>query len=240
MLCLLEGIREPRRERPREHGIDQIAISHAAGGLAARVLKPGNVPSVPGVPPGSRAYCFSACLGSSTTPGPAMARDLSPSAGVAFPLTEKGRRPVLSFRSSIAQPTDASVYASTRCLATARARLEVRMESLLLSRRALSSPTICRFIPAHSVPGAPPALPRRVYTDGGKEMARICRQSDSKENFLAGVFVAAIWVLTFDVTNDAKPNPQRLAPSQMVGRLPSLLRQTIRPQPSPSSFGPCH
>src|ERR1022692_4791600 len=62
--------------------------------------------------PGSRAYCFSACLGSSTTPGPAMARDLSPSAGMAFPLTEKGRRPVLSFRSSIAQPTDASVYAS--------------------------------------------------------------------------------------------------------------------------------
>src|ERR1035437_2599166 len=41
-----------------------------------------------------------------------MARELSPSAGVAFPLTEKSRRPVLSFRSSIAQPTDASVYAS--------------------------------------------------------------------------------------------------------------------------------
>ncbi len=29
------------------------------------------------------------------------------------------------------------------------------MESLLLSRRALSSPTTCRFIPAHSVPGFP-------------------------------------------------------------------------------------
>src|ERR1035437_7135951 len=41
-----------------------------------------------------------------------MARDLSPFAGVAFPLTEKSRRPVLSFRSSITQPTDASVYAS--------------------------------------------------------------------------------------------------------------------------------
>src|ERR1039457_5546563 len=62
--------------------------------------------------PGSRAYCFSACLGSSTTPGPTSARDITPPAGVAFPLTEKGRRPVLSFRSSIAQPTDASVYAS--------------------------------------------------------------------------------------------------------------------------------
>jgi len=31
---------------------------------------------------------------------------------VAFPLTEKGRHPVLRFRSSIAQPADASVYAS--------------------------------------------------------------------------------------------------------------------------------
>src|ERR1035437_6013164 len=105
--------------------------------------------------PGSRAYCFSACLGSSTTPGPTSARDITPPAGVAFPLPEKGRRPVLSFRSSIAQPTDASVYASTCCLTAARARLEVRMESLLLSCRALSSPTTCRFIPAHSVPGAP-------------------------------------------------------------------------------------
>jgi hypothetical protein len=34
-------------------------------------------------------------------------------------------------------------------LATAHARLEVRMESLLLSCRALASPTTCRFIPAH-------------------------------------------------------------------------------------------
>ena len=62
--------------------------------------------------PGSRACCFSACLGSSTTPGPFPARELAPDNGVAFPLTEKGRHPVLSFRSSIAQPTGASVYAS--------------------------------------------------------------------------------------------------------------------------------
>ena len=50
--------------------------------------------------------------GSSTTPDLAMARDLSPSANVAFPLTEQGRHPVLSFRSSITQPTDGSIYAS--------------------------------------------------------------------------------------------------------------------------------
>src|ERR1035437_7682450 len=44
--------------------------------------------------------------------GPGVGSRITPPAGVAFPLTEKGRRPVLSFRSSIAQPTDASVYAS--------------------------------------------------------------------------------------------------------------------------------
>src|ERR1035437_9061932 len=87
----------PRRTRP------------ACGYSPSRT---GLLPQTPRRSTGSRAYCFSACLGSSTTPGPAMARELSPSAGVAFPLTEKSRRPVLSFRSSIAQPTDASVYAS--------------------------------------------------------------------------------------------------------------------------------
>ena len=41
-----------------------------------------------------------------------------------------------------------SVYASLQSLARSQARLEARMESLLLSRRALPSPTMCRFIPA--------------------------------------------------------------------------------------------
>ena len=45
-----------------------------------------------------------------------------------------------------------SVYASLRSLTKSQARLEARMESLLLFRRALSSPTMCRFIPALSVP----------------------------------------------------------------------------------------
>ena len=68
-----------------------------------------------------------------------------------LPPTRTGsRHPDLSaFRSSIARPTDASVYASTAHLAMSPARLEVRMDSLLLSCRALSSPTTCRFIPAH-------------------------------------------------------------------------------------------
>src|SRR5580704_2835533 len=44
-----------------------------------------------------------------------------------------------------------SVYASLCSLARSQARLEARMESLLLFRRALSSPTMCRFIPALSV-----------------------------------------------------------------------------------------
>ena len=62
----------------------------------------------------SRFSCmlFLDVLGSSTTPGLTAARDLTLLASMAFPQTAKGRRPVVSFRSSIAQPTDASVYAS--------------------------------------------------------------------------------------------------------------------------------
>jgi hypothetical protein len=45
-----------------------------------------------------------------------------------------------------------SVYASLRSLARSQARLEAGIESLLLFRRALASPTMCRFIPALSVP----------------------------------------------------------------------------------------
>ena len=44
--------------------------------------------------------------------GPDVSSRLALLASVAFPLTEKGRRPDLRFRSSIAQHTDASVYAS--------------------------------------------------------------------------------------------------------------------------------
>src|SRR5271163_1846988 len=52
-------------------------------------------------PPGSRAHCLLTCLDSSTTPGPASHSRISQLADVAFPLTEKGRRPDLCFRSSI-------------------------------------------------------------------------------------------------------------------------------------------
>ena len=102
--------------------------------------------------PGSRACCFTACMGSSTTPDLARTRDLTfalhqcclpqrqDAVGIRFSI----------FRGSIAQPAAASVYASSARLATDCARLEVRIESLLLSCRALSSPTTCRFIPAHS------------------------------------------------------------------------------------------
>src|ERR1700689_2241461 len=48
-----------------------------------------------------------------------------------------------------------SVYASLPSLARSQARLEAGMDSLLLFRRALSSPTMCRFIPALSVPVSP-------------------------------------------------------------------------------------
>src|SRR5882672_3692906 len=66
-------------------------------------------------------------------------------------LPERSRHPVPSaFRSSIARPTDASVYASSD---TSRCRLQDSRSGWIryfLSCRALASPTTCRFIPAHS------------------------------------------------------------------------------------------
>ena len=55
-----------------------------------------------------------------------------------------------AFRSSIARPTDASVYAS---VATSRWRLQGSSQdgsAVLLSCRPLSFPTTCRFITTHS------------------------------------------------------------------------------------------
>src|SRR5215470_3355116 len=66
-------------------------------------------------------------------------------------LPERSRHPDPSvFRSSIARPTDTSVYASS---GTSRCRLQDSRPGwsrCLLSCRALSSPTTCRFTPAHS------------------------------------------------------------------------------------------
>jgi hypothetical protein len=51
---------------------------------------------------------------------------------------------------AVLPPASSSVYASPWLLAESQARLEAGMKSLLLFRRALSSPTMCRFIPALS------------------------------------------------------------------------------------------
>ncbi len=63
-------------------------------------------------PPGSRACCFSTCSGSSTTQGRTPTRETNASARVAFPSIKRGRRLKRIFRSSIARPADAPVYAS--------------------------------------------------------------------------------------------------------------------------------
>src|SRR3954451_7558067 len=63
--------------------------------------------------PGSRACCFSACAGSQTTQGQLAARD-SATSRVAFPVGETVGVPgSIPFRSSIARPSDALIYAST-------------------------------------------------------------------------------------------------------------------------------
>src|ERR1700761_1026809 len=77
---------------------------------------------------------------------------LSPVADVAFPLCEQGRHAVRQF-SGLIPPARRCLYLRfTARLAAYCVRLKVRIESLLLSCRALSSPTTCRFIPAHSHP----------------------------------------------------------------------------------------
>src|SRR5579863_4693074 len=67
----------------------------------------------------------------------------------------KGSAPVCMFSELNYPARQPSVYASLLSLTGPQARLEAGIESLLLFRRALSSPTMCRFIPALSVPLSP-------------------------------------------------------------------------------------
>jgi hypothetical protein len=99
--------------------------------------------------PGSRACCFSVCAGSLTTQG-RLATRVSRSQPCCLPLNGgQGRHPEGNFRSSIAPPTDALVYASR--LASRRHRQDSGSgwSRFLLSCRALSSPATGRFSPAH-------------------------------------------------------------------------------------------
>jgi len=65
--------------------------------------------------------------------------------------SEWSRHPDLpAFRSSITPPTDASGLRFETHLAVSSARLRSGWSRCLLSRRALTSPTTCRFIPALS------------------------------------------------------------------------------------------
>ena len=68
---------------------------------------------------------------------------------VAFPLSKQGRHAIRQF-SGLNRPARRCLYLRFAVrLAAHHARLKVRIESLLLFCRALSSPTTCRFIPAH-------------------------------------------------------------------------------------------
>src|SRR6266851_2023285 len=65
--------------------------------------------------------------------------------------SEWSRHPDLrAFRSSIAPPTDASIYASRNTSRCPPQDLRPGWIRYFLSRRALASPTTCRFSPAHS------------------------------------------------------------------------------------------
>jgi hypothetical protein len=116
----------------------------------------GFAPSQTGLPlrqtdgrsPGSRACCFSTCQGLRPRRVPLRLAILR-LRGCCLPTKQTGS----AHGSSVFGPQ----CPAHRCLclrfavrlATHHARLKVGIESLLLSRRALSSPTTCRFIPAH-------------------------------------------------------------------------------------------
>src|ERR1700737_1540780 len=89
--------------------------------------------------------------------------------------SEWSRHPDLrAFRSSIAPPTDASVYASrntSRCSPQDSRSGWIRY---FLSCRALASPTTCRFIPAHS--GLPVTHPESRIRLADSEITLVDKQ----------------------------------------------------------------
>src|SRR5215831_1175807 len=127
--------------------------------------------------PGSRACCFSACAGSSTTQDRSI-HSRKRGCRVAFLPSERSQHPDPSvFRSSIAGPL---IPLSTLQAAPRDATCKTRGQdgfATLLSCRALSSPTTCRFSPAHS--GMPTYQPvrRGVYL----LEADVIRRSSSKK-----------------------------------------------------------
>ena len=66
-----------------------------------------------------------------------------------------------------------SVYASLLPLTGSQARLEAGIESLLLFRRALPSPTMCRFIPALSVTEFPAETFGDAHQQASENVAEI-------------------------------------------------------------------
>ena len=98
--------------------------------------------------PGSRAYGFPACWALRLREIPNRLA-LNGGCDVAFPFRQQGRHPKSSF-SELNPPAHRFLCLRFhRYLTIATAKLEARMVSLFLSCRALSSPTVCRFIPAH-------------------------------------------------------------------------------------------
>src|ERR1700693_6344412 len=117
--------------------------------------------------PGSRACCFSACAGSKTTQGRLAAREITRQTVLPSRLGESvGVPDPILFRSSIARPTDALVYASTE---TSR-----RQSQDSGSRWSSLSPFLWgSFIPYNMpvYPGAPPGKIRTAVH--GSENCRL-------------------------------------------------------------------
>jgi hypothetical protein len=109
--------------------------------------------------PGSRACCFSACAGFLDYAGPTIHSRLAWLSCCLPLLRRESASCSTRFRSSMAPPTDTSVYASS---GISRSRLQDSRPGWIrcfLSCRALSSPTTCRFIPDHGQTRNGPVAP---------------------------------------------------------------------------------
>ena len=101
--------------------------------------------------PGSRACCFSACAGSKTTQDRAIHSRIAWLLCCLPPLGTESASCSIGFSKLNSPAHQYLCLRFKRHLTVPPARLEARMDSLiLLSCRALSSPTTCRFIPALS------------------------------------------------------------------------------------------
>src|SRR5713101_5194323 len=125
---------------------------------------------------------FPSVRGFSDYAGPKQPLAISAAAVLPSSYSEWSRHPDLrAFRSSIAPPTSASVYASRNTSRCPQQDSRSGWIRYFLSCRALASPTTCRFNPAHS--GFPVTRPRSAAALQNSHFRNGVAGSDASQNW---------------------------------------------------------